>query len=127
MQIVDENSLKYDGTTKVLKRGKETWDTEGFLISNSASIAVRSGNQHDSVYKFDNCFEIRSLNEKDFFTRGDSGSAVFVKEDGKLKPLGIAFAFSAEGSTYVCNIHHIVKIFKLSIYHEEENVETLDG
>lgn len=128
MQIVDENNLKYDGSTKVLKKGKETCETEGFLISNSASIAVRRENQPDSGYQFDNCFEIRSLNEKeDFFARGDSGSAVFVKEDGKLKPLGIAFAFSAEGSTYVCNIHHIAKMFNLSIYHEEETIETLDG
>lgn len=130
MQIVDENNLKYDGSTKVLKKGKETCDTEGFLISNSASFAVRRENQPDSGYQFDNCFEIRSLNEKeDFFARGDSGSGVFVKEDGKLKPLGIAFAFSAEGSKHVCNIHHtcIAKMFNLSIYQEEENMETLDG
>lgn len=126
MQIVEENSLKYDGSTKVIKKGKETGDSEGFLISSSASIAVRRENQPDSVYQFDNCFEIRS-DKEDFFTRGDSGSAVFVKEDGKLKPLGIAFAFSAEGSIYVCSIHHIVKIFNLSIYQEEENMETLDG
>lgn len=127
MQIVDESNLKYDKSTIVIKRGRETGDTEGVLESCSASIAARRKFQPDSVYQFDNCFEIRSMHEKvPFFTYGDSGSAVFVKEDGKLKPLGIAFAFRAEGSTYVCRIHHIVQIFNLSIYQEEENMETFD-
>lgn len=128
MQIVDENSLKYDGSTKVIKRGRKTGDTEGVLRSCSATIAARRNFQPGSDYRFYNCFEIRSISEKvPFFACGDSGSAVFVKEDGQLKPLGIAFAFTPEGVTYVCRIHHIVKIFNLSIYQEEENMETIDG
>lgn len=128
MQIVDENSLTYDGSTIVIKRGKRTGDTEGVLRSGSATISARRDFQPELCYKFDNCFEIRSMHEDvSFFKSGDSGSAVFVKEDGKLKPLGIAFALGADGSTYVCRIHHIVQIFNLSIYQEEENMETFDG
>lgn len=125
MEIMDANSLTFDGSTKVLKRGMTTGDTNGVLISNTLSFAIRGGLKNEHLYQFDNCYEIRSCEDKiPFFGAGDSGSAVFVHEDGKLKPLGIAFAFSADGITCACRIDHVVHAFNLSIYEEEEDMDT---
>lgn len=125
MEIMDEDSLTYDGSTKVVKRGMKTGDTHGFLISNTLSIAIRDGLNYNNVYEFANCYEIRS--SENFFNEGDSGSAVFVQnKDGKIKPLGIAFAFSADGITCACRIDHVVQAFNLSIYEEEEDMDTQD-
>lgn len=128
MEVMDGNSLIYDGSTKVLKRGHVTGETHGILISNTASIAIGSESNNEYEYQFDNCYEIRSseLGEP-FFTAGDSGSAVFVHEGDKLKPLGIAFAFDAIGTTCACRIDQIVQAFNLSIYQEEEDMDTQDG
>lgn len=126
MEVMDENSLIYDRSTKVLKRGIATGETNGILISNTASIAVRSESNNEYVYQFDNCYEIRSEQSKPFFKAGDSGSAVFVHEGDELKPLGIAFAFDAVGTTCACRIDQIVQAFNLSIYQEEEDMDTQD-
>lgn len=124
MQIVEEKSLNFDNTI-VIKRGKMTGDTEGWLMSDSGSFGVKRDLITGYTYQFDNCYVIKSITkDKSFFDPGDSGSAVFVKEDGKLKPLGIAFAFSADGETYACRIDQIVQAFNLSILDEEEDMET---
>lgn len=126
MQIVEEKSLNFDNTI-VIKRGKVTGDTEGWLMSDSGSVGVKRDLTTGYTYQFDNCYLIKSTTkDKSFFCKGDSGSAVFVKEDGKLKPLGIAFAFSANGETYACRIDKIVQAFNLSILEEEEDMETSD-
>lgn len=73
---------------------------------------------------FNNLYIIKSTTENTpFFKEGDSGSAVFVQDAMKdrLKPLGIAFAYSADGETYACRIDKIVQAFNLSIYEEEDN------
>ncbi|XP_065922668.1 uncharacterized protein [Magallana gigas] len=82
MVVLDENRWMYDRFTQVLIRGNMTVETNGFLISNAASIPIRSVSNNKYVYQFDNCYEIRSseLGEP-FFKAGDSGSAVFVQFD----------------------------------------------
>lgn len=128
MEVMDENSLIYDRSTKVLKRGNVTGKTNGILISNTASIAIRTEWNNEYVYQFDNCYEIRGSEQgKPFFKAGDSGSAVFVHERDELKPLGIAFAYSADETTFTCRIDQIVQAFNLSIYQEEEDMDTQDG
>lgn len=124
MQIAEEKSLNFENTI-VIKRGITTGDTEGWLMSDSGSACVKKDLTTGYTYQFDNCFVIKSTTEDTFFDKGDSGSAVFVKEDGKLKPLGIAFAFSAN-ETYACRIDKIVQAFNLSILEEEEDMETSD-
>lgn len=124
MQIVEEKSLNFENTI-VIKRGITTGDTEGWLMSDKCSACVKKDLTTGYTYQFDNCFVIKSTTEDTFFDKGDSGSAVFVKEDGKLKPLGIAFAFSAN-ETYACRIDKIVQAFNLSILEEEEDMETSD-
>lgn len=127
MKVIDGNSLIYDRSTKVLKRGHVSEETNGILISNTASIAIRSESNNGYVYQFDNCYEIRSIEQsKPVFEAGDSGSAVFVHEWDELKPLGIAFAFDAGETTYACRIDQIVQAFNLSIYQEEEDMDTQD-
>lgn len=77
MVVLDENRWMYDRFTQVLIRGNMTVETNGFLISNAASIPIISVSNN----KY-NCYEIRSseLGEP-FFKAGDSGSAVFVQFD----------------------------------------------
>lgn len=123
MRIADENNLNY-GYTKVIKKGKANGDTEGLLISGSGSIAVKRDLTTGYTYMFNNLYIIKSTTENTpFFKEGDSGSAVFVQDAMKdrLKPLGIAFAYSADGETYACRIDKIVQAFNLSIYEEEDN------
>lgn len=126
MEVMDENSLIYDRSTKVFKRGIATGETNGILISNTASIAIGSESNNEYEYQFDNCYEIRSEQSEPFFKAGDSGSAVFVLDGDELKPLGIAFAFDAGGTTCACRIDQIVQAFNLSIYQEEEDMDTQD-
>lgn len=125
MHIVEENNLNY-GCTKVIKKRKGSEDTDGLLISGTGSIAVKSDLITGYTYLFDNLYVIKSTTgNTPFFQEGDSGSAVFMQDDmkdgGKLKPLGIAFAYGADGETYACRIDKIVQAFNLSIYEEEEN------
>lgn len=53
-----------------------TVETNGFLISNAASIPIRSVSNNKYVYQFDNCYETKS--SESFSQSGDSGAIVFV-------------------------------------------------
>lgn len=127
--IVDDSTLTFDGTTVVIKRNRLSGNTYGVLIGRNVDIAVRSCSSSDSLRLF-NCFEVRSINENTpFFTKGESGSAVYVKgKNNMLMALGIAFAFAADGKTYVCRIDNIIQALNVSIYQEEEeeDMETED-
>lgn len=124
----DDSTLTFDGTTVVIKRNKLTGDTYGVLISNKTTVAVQSPFPHAELCFFDNCFGVRSINkDKPFFSKGESGSAVYVKgKNNILMPLGIAFAGQADGVTYVCRIDKIIQAFNVSIYQveDEEDMET---
>lgn len=121
----DDSTLTFDGTTVVIKRNKLTGDTYGVLISDNLFVSVRSIYRQ---YSFCNCFGVRSINkDKPFFSKGESGSAVYVKgKNNILMPLGIAFASGPNGITSVCRINKIIQAFNVSIYQveDDEDMET---
>lgn len=127
MQIVDERNLKFNGTTRVIKRGCRTGETEGVLVDGDFSLCVElikhSGQTSSFVY-FNQCFAIEDI-DRSFFDQGDSGSGVFVLENGKpTRPLGIAFANRMiTQTTAVCRIDPVIRAFKLCIYDNEEPME----
>lgn len=127
--IVDDSTLTFDGTTEVIKRNRLSGNTYGVLIGNNVNVAVRSCLSSDSLC-LSNCFGVRSIKKNTpFFTTGEGGSAVYVKgKNNMLMALGIAFAFGADGLTYVCRIDNIIQALNVSIYQEEEeeDMETED-
>lgn len=127
ISTADDSTLTFDGTTVVIKRNKLTGNTYGVLTSDNFFIKVRSPFQH-THYLFKNCFGVRSINkDKPFFSKGESGSAVYVKgKNNILMPLGIAFACHPDGATCVCRIDKIIQAFNVSIYQveDEEDMET---
>lgn len=105
-----------------MKRGGSTGETEGLLTGNTFNVCVdfNSG----GFYYFARCFSIKSI-DRPFFEQGDSGSGVFLMENGRpTKPLGIAFAkLLIHNKTAVCRIDKIVEAFGLSVYQNEEPME----
>lgn len=123
LQIADGRNLRFDRSIKVFKRGGTTGETEGYLSDNSLSVCLDFTN---GFYFFDRCYAVTSINSP-FFEPGDSGSGVFLIENGvPTKPLGIAFAFQKRSqTTAVCRIDKIIDAFNLSVYqYEEESMET---
>lgn len=104
-----------------------TVETNGFLISNAASIPIRSVSNNKYIY-IDNCYETKS--SESFSQSGDSGAIVFVHvqdcHERTKNPFGITIAFSADGTTCACQIDQIVQAFNLLIYQEEEDMDTQD-
>eukprot|EP00105_Crassostrea_gigas_P038340 XP_019922488.1 PREDICTED: uncharacterized protein LOC109618667 [Crassostrea gigas] len=125
LQIADENILQFN-VSKVIKRGGSTGETEGLLTGNTLSVCVDKDLSSGGFYHFDRCFSIESIG-RPFFEKGDSGSGVFVMENGKpTKPLGIAFAkLMINHNTAVCRIDKIAEAFGLSIYQNEEPKEAV--
>lgn len=126
ISTADDSTLTFDGTTVVIKRNKLTGDTYGVLISDKLSAIVQRSEK--GIFYFSNCFGVRSMNkDKPFFSKGESGSAVYVKgKNNILMPLGIAFARQPDGVTCVCRIDKIIQAFNVSIYQveDEEDMET---
>lgn len=128
LQISDGRDLTYDRRMKVLKRGGTTGETEGYLVENSLSVRIdQEGCVDESedglFYYFMRCYAIESK-DCPFFEPGDSGSGVFLMENGMpTKPLGIAFAKLAQ-ITAVCRLVEIVDAFDLCVYQYEDNMET---
>lgn len=123
LQIADETILLFD-LSKVIKRGGATGETEGLLTGNTFSVCVDKDFNFGGFYYFARCFSIKSIG-RPFFERGDSGSGVFLMENGKpTKPIGIAFAkLLINHKTAVCRIDKIVEAFGLSVYQNEEPME----
>lgn len=121
----DDSTLTFDGTTVVIKRNKLTGNTYGVLICDNLLVLVRT---LYTQYEFRNCFGVSSINkDKPFFSKGESGSAVYVKgKNNILKPLGIAFASGPNGTASVCRIDKIIQAFNVSIYQleDDEDMET---
>lgn len=128
ISTADDSTLTFDGTNVVIKRNKLTGNTYGVLISDNLSAIVQSSEKAEGFFFFDNCFGVRSMNkDKPFFSKGESGSAVYVKgKNNILMPLGIAFACQPDGVTCVCRIDKIIQAFNVSIYQveDEEDMET---
>lgn len=126
MHLPDENSLLFNGSLLVKKRGRTTGDTNGKLVDGCFFVRVHSTNVQGRYYKFENCFAVKKINkETNFFDKGDSGSGVFLidEKDNSLKPLGIAFAFY-RSKTAVCKIRQIINAFNVSVYEYEELMDT---
>lgn len=121
LQIADETNLLFD-SSKVMKIGGTTGETGGLLTGNTFSVCVDK--DVGGFYFFDRCFSIKSIG-RPFFELGDSGSGVFLMENGRpTKPLGIAFAkHMISQKTAVCRIDKIVEAFGLSVYQNEEPME----
>lgn len=107
-----------------MKRGGSTGETEGLLTGNTLSVCVDKDFSFGGFYYFARCFSIESI-DRPFFEKGDSGSGVFVMENGKpTKPLGIAFAkLMINHNTAVCRIDKITEAFGLSVCQNEEPME----
>lgn len=123
LQIANENILQFN-VDKVMKRGGTTGQTEGLLTGNTFSVCVDKDFNLGGFYYFARCFSIESI-DGPFFEKGDSGSGVFLVENGRpTKPLGIAFAkFLINHNTAVCRIDKVVEAFGLSVYQNEEPKE----
>ncbi|XP_034317808.2 uncharacterized protein [Magallana gigas] len=123
LQIADENILRFN-VSKVMKRGGSTGETEGLLTGNTLSVCVDKDFSSGGFYYFARCFSIESI-DRPFFEKGDSGSGVFLMENGKpTKPLGIAFAkLLINHNTAVCRIDKITEAFGLSVCQNEEPME----
>lgn len=124
LQIADETNLLFT-SSKVMKRGGATGETEGRLTGDNLSVCVDKGpNVCGFFYRFSRCFSI-DISDGPFFEIGDSGSGVFLMENERpTKPLGIAFAkHMISQKTAVCRIDKIVEAFGLSVYQNEEPME----
>lgn len=108
-----------------MKRGGSTGETKGLLTGNTCSVCVDKDPNSGGFYCFFRCFSIESIGSP-FFKEGDSGSGVFLMENGgPTKPLGIAFANHwIHQNTAVCRIDKIVEAFGLSVCQYEEPMET---
>lgn len=121
----DENSLAFNGSVLVKKKGRTTGETFGKLVGDCLYVRVYSTEVRGRYYEFENCFSVKPKDKTTrFFEKGDSGSGVFVIEkDNSLKPLGIAFA-SLFCKTAVCKIGQITNAFNVSVYDYEELMDT---
>lgn len=108
--------MTFDGETKVTKSGRTTGTTIGDLKDDSLTFRVETFFMSRGFIAFYNCYAVENiLGMNDFFKQGDSGSGVFVIENGQtLKPLGIAFAFLSS-QTAVCKINRIINKLDLTI------------
>lgn len=110
----------------VTKTGRTTGTTYGCLIDDSLTVKVDRSFLSRGYFAFFNCYAIEDkTDDQPFFLEGDSGSGVYVMENGKpSKPLGIAFAY-LDSQTAVCNIGMIVDKLDLQIVRYLENKESL--
>lgn len=118
IHLPDENSLVFNGSMLVKKRGRTTGDTIGNLVGDCLYVRMYSTQVHGRYYEFENCFAVKQIDiNTPFFDKRDSGSGVFLidAKDNSLKPLGIAFAFFCS-KTAVCKIRSISDAFDVSMY-----------
>lgn len=110
----------------VTKTGRTTGTTYGYLKDNCLTVRVNRSFLSRGYFAFFNCYAIEDNTDiQPFFLEGDSGSGVYVMENGKpSKPLGIAFAY-LDSQTAVCNIAMIVDKLDLQIVRYLENKENL--
>lgn len=109
----------------VRKTGRTTGLTFGLLSNRMESIRIEKPHGSMNFSQFSNLYVVDNIAGEDqlFFKPGDSGSGVFLVEDGKPdKALGIGIAigiFSQE--TYVCKIANILNTLGLKLVRYREN------
>lgn len=107
----------------VFKIGRTTGPTTGHLKRTGTSLTFKMDKAKEFMI-FKQCYSVEG-NGESFFQKGDSGSGVFViTNDGTLKPLGIAFAFSMS-ETAVCKIEKIVDKLDLVIIKSPNMAEVI--
>ncbi|XP_061185256.1 uncharacterized protein LOC133193326 [Saccostrea echinata] len=104
---------------KVLKVGATTGITRGELhyMHPEASIDQKEGFVSEREFRLSGQIEIRPLGCEYFIKKGDSGSFVFLVEDGSppmLKCVGMAVAFTSHKTCLMTPISNILKSLNLS-------------
>lgn len=131
LEIVKKSNLDYRTPIEVMKTGRKTDTTFGYLIDPkkheilSARLdSIRHSNRH---YVFKMPYVVKDKDEsKRFFLRGDSGSGVFLLGETGLpeKALGIAFGYLYQRPyTFVCNIEDILEKLGLKLVRYRDNVD----
>lgn len=97
---------------KVTKTGRTTKTTNGYVHERHLSISLPLRGRR---YLFFKCYGIKPDEDTDVFAdNGDSGSGVFLNDNGSLKPLGIIIG-SMNTKSVVCKIDKIVNDLSLQI------------
>lgn len=126
LTVATEEDLDFEANMVVTKTGRTTGTTYGYLKDNCLTVKVNRSFLSRGYFAFFNCYAIEDNTDiQPFFLEGDSGSGVYVMENGKpSKPLGIAFAY-LDSQTAVCNIAMIVDKLDLQIVRYLENKENI--
>ena len=120
LPVATKSDYSLDFTTYVSKLGATTGYTMGILVEDELTIRIRS--EFEGAFSiFKGCFGVED-SDTPFFKPGDSGSGVFIndKENGTLKPLGIAFA-KCGSMTVVSKISAIAEVFNISVYGDQNS------
>lgn len=114
MTVISEydmsSSLQPTERVHVTKTGIGTGTTTGYIKEMNYDCRIYHRNNQ---YYFQNCYGIVKEGNELFSIKGDSGSAVFVVNNGVLKPLGILFIYGP--ITAVCKIDEIIEERRLRI------------
>lgn len=114
MTVISEydmsSSLQPTERVHVTKTGIGTGTTIGYIKEMNYDCRIYYRNDQ---YYFQNCYGIVKEGNGLFSIKGDSGSAVFVVNNGVLKPLGILFIYGP--ITAVCKIDEIIEERRLRI------------
>lgn len=121
LQVVSDDVLDFNGEIKVMKFGRGSGKTFGYLKHDGLALKIASTDS-GRYLTFFNCYAVEDIDHP-FFADGDSGAGVYVvKEDESLQPLGIAFARFGP-TTAVCKIDYILNTLDLSLVRYIENTE----
>lgn len=121
--MVKYNDLDFEENLKVEKTGKSTGKTEGCFKHNKLSLRMKGQLYKHCIFK--QCYAIEN-EEEVFFTEGDSGSGVFLRDNvGTLFALGIAFAYM-DSQTAVCRIDTAVKELGVTLVSYSSIEEPMD-
>lgn len=106
----------------VTKTGRTTGETTGVLKNSIHSVKVNQQFSSRRFFNFSNCYVVENLNEEPFFSQGDSGAGVFVKDNDTKRPLGIAIA-SLRSLTVVSKIDEFTEKLDISIVSENTDLQ----
>lgn len=123
LEIVKKSNLSYRAPIEVMKTGRKTDTTFGYLIDPKKHefLSARLDSTCHSIqhYVFKMPYVVKDKDESErFFLRGDSGSGVFLLGETGLpeKALGIAFGYLYKKPyTFVCNIEDILEKLGLKL------------
>ena len=102
----------------LIKSGTTTGLTQGYFKLNGLEVRIHNGplSYGDGTSKhivIRGQYEIKKQIQPYFFDKGDSGSAVFVKNDEELICIGLAIGTTSFGNTVVTPIGAVLDALKL--------------